>query len=438
VRPVLFRANRRQLTGGLEVSKDYDVAIVGASLAGCSAAILLGRAGARVALIEQRPDPQAFKRVCSHFIQGSAVPTLERLGLLEPILGAGGLRSHAILRTRWGTSVLPPDARVRRAVNLRRELLDPMVRAAAAATPGVETMLGRKVTAVLPEGGVDAVDPSGTRTRVRARLVVGADGRDSHVAKLAGVRTRVRRNERFAYGAYYEGPAPALAPDATVWLLDPDWAAAFPTDGGMTFYAVMPTRARLAEFKADPSAAIESFISALPDAPPIGESRRVSSPFGKLSMPDAMRGPIGERLALIGDAALAADPLWGVGCGWAFQSAEWLADAVAPALRGEEALERGLRRYRREHRRRLGGHAFLIHDYAKGRKFSPVERMLFAASARDQRVAERMARFGARDAPARTVMSPALLARAAMVNARHALAGAPPAPAMSATPAQPS
>src|SRR3954452_1196540 len=69
---------------------DYDAVIVGASLAGCATAIAIGRTGARVALVEKRPDPAAFKRMCSHFIQASAVPALDRLGLLEPIVEAGG------------------------------------------------------------------------------------------------------------------------------------------------------------------------------------------------------------------------------------------------------------------------------------------------------------------------------------------------------------
>jgi 2-polyprenyl-6-methoxyphenol hydroxylase-like FAD-dependent oxidoreductase len=57
-------------------SHDYDAVIVGASLAGATTAILLGRAGASVALVEKQPDPQAFKRICSHFIQASGVPTI--------------------------------------------------------------------------------------------------------------------------------------------------------------------------------------------------------------------------------------------------------------------------------------------------------------------------------------------------------------------------
>src|SRR6478609_10387866 len=88
---------------------DYDAVIVGASLAGCATAIGLGRAGARVALVEKRPDPAAFKRICSHFIQASAVPTLERLDLLDPIMAMGGVRSRFRAWTPWGWIDPPPD-----------------------------------------------------------------------------------------------------------------------------------------------------------------------------------------------------------------------------------------------------------------------------------------------------------------------------------------
>ncbi len=94
-------------------------------------------AGVRVALVEQRPDAAAFKRICSHFTQSSAVPTLERLGLLEAIEEAGGLRAHARIWTRWGWIEPCPERVAPSGVNLRRELLDPMIRRKAAETPGV-------------------------------------------------------------------------------------------------------------------------------------------------------------------------------------------------------------------------------------------------------------------------------------------------------------
>jgi len=402
---------------------DYDAVVVGASLAGCAAATLLSRAGARVALLEKHSDPGTFKRTCSHFIQASAVPTLERLGWLEPIMEAGGIRTRVQAWTRWGW--IKPPGPGSSCVNLRRELLDPLIRERTAAEPGVTLMLGATADGVLKEGaevkGVAALGREGNRYELRAPLTVGADGRDSRIAELAGVPDRKRPHGRFAYGAYFEGAAPASAPDAAFWMLDPQWAAAFPTDAGLTFYAVMGTKDRLPEFKADPGEALVRFLADVPDPPPIREGRRVGSVLGKIDMTNRDRGPVAPGLALIGDAALAVDPLFGIGCGWALQSGEWLADSVAPALRGEEQLEPALERYRRRHARGLKRHAFLINDYATGRPLNPMERLIFAAAARDEKCASVFERFGTREIGPEKAF-PRIVPRALAVNVRHALA----------------
>ena len=402
----------------------YDVVVVGASLAGCATAIQLGRAGLRVALIEKQPDPNAFKRMCSHFIQASGVPAIERLGLLEPIEAAGGLRPQMHMWTRWGWVEAPPD-RAGRGVNLRREVLDPLVRTTAADTAGVDLMLGWSVKRLLRGeggfGGVVARNREGAERELRGRLTIGADGRDSKVAELSEVPVKTYPHNRIAYGGYFEGPPPKHSPDSTIWFLDPHWAAAFPTDSDLTFYAAMPTKDRLPEFKRDPEAALVRFVADVPEAPPILESRPVEPVLGKIEMTNRMRKPVAPGLALIGDAALATDPLFGVGCGWAFQSAEWLADAVQPALQGRESLEQGLERYRRRHARELGAHAFLIHDYATGRPMSAIERLMFSAAAQDPKAAELLDRMGTRQARPQQTM-PRLLPRAVAVHARHALA----------------
>jgi 2-polyprenyl-6-methoxyphenol hydroxylase-like FAD-dependent oxidoreductase len=203
--------------------------------------------------------------------------------------------------------------------------------------------------------------------------------------------------------------------------MDPDWAAAFPTDDGLVFYAVMPTMDRLPEFKADPLAAMVDYFDRAPEAPSLGAATVTDEGIvGKIDMTNRVRTPSMPGLALVGDAALATDPLFGIGCGWAFQTSEWLADAVAPALRGEGSLEAGLRRYRRKHARRLGGHAYMIHDYATGRKMQPPERLLFSGAARDPHVAEIFDAFGTRQIGV-TRMVATGMPLAALANARHAL-----------------
>lgn len=410
---------------------DCDVVVVGASLAGCTAALLLSRSGARVALVERREDPQAFKRVCGHYIQGSAVPMLERSGLLDPILAAGGVRSALRIWTPWGVIDPVSPEIVPRGLNIRRERLDPLVRGLAAAQDGVELMLGHTVTGLEHDGerfcGVRTRDRHGVCRTVRAELVVGADGRSSQVADMAGTPTRVSPHGRFSYAAYYAGPQVPGSPDGRLWLLDPHWAAAFPTDAGLTMYACMPTKDRLPAFRRDLEGALTSFIADLPDPPPIRESRRVGPVIGKLEMPNVQRTPVAPGLGLVGDAALAADPLWGVGCGWAFQTAEWMAGAVSGALAGDEPLSVGLRRYRRRFARGLNGHAFMIRDYAGGRRMSAIERVLFSSAVHDRRAAEALSRFGTRMAGPQTLLSPALGTRIAVAQLRRRRARRRPA-----------
>ncbi len=323
----------------------YDAAIVGASLAGCGAAIMLARSGARIALIEKSPDPQAFKRICTHYIQSSGIRPLERMGLIEPMMRAGAVRARACAWTRWGWVDPFPNSRLPSGINLRRERLDPLIRRIAAEAPGVDLILGHTFQELVYEGervsGCRARDPHGNTLELRTRLLVGADGRGSRVAKLAPVETKTSPHGRFAYGAYFEGPQYARFPSSSLWLLDPDMAGAFPTDSGLTFYAVMPAMERLPQFRDDPAAALTSFIAGIPDAPPIAQSRLVGEVTGKIDMTNVINTPTAPGLALVGDAASAVDPLWGVGCGFALQSSEWLADSIAAGARRRRVVGTG-------------------------------------------------------------------------------------------------
>lgn len=420
--------------GIISAGADYDAVVVGASLAGCATAIMLGRAGARVALVEKQPDPRAFKRICSHFIQSSAVPAIERLGLLESILAAGGVRTHLRAWTAWGWIAAPRDA-VPAALNLRREKLDPLVREAAAATPSVELLLGQSAERLVHQGGavrgVVVRDRAGTETELRARLVVGADGRDSRVAALAGVPEKRTPHGRFAYGGYFEGPAPEWGLDGTIWILDPQWAAAFPTDDGQVFYAAMGTKDRLPEFKADPEAALRKWVADLPEPPPIAESALVGEVMGKIDMENRLRRPTAPGLALVGDAAMAIDPLWGVGCGFAFQTAEWLCESVTPALLRGEPLDASLEAYRRRYLRGLRGHARMMVAAATGRRLNAGERLIFSATARDAKLATEFDALGSRRITPEQSLA-RTLPRALAVNARHALRRREPVAAVAA------
>ena len=132
-----------------------------------------------------------------------------------------------------------------------------------------------------------------------------------------------------------------------------------------------------------------------------------------------------QGMPLIGDAQLSLDPLWGVGCGFAFQTAQWLVDSTASSLRSGAPLAPGLKRYARTVARRLGGHRFLVVDFAKRRRFNAIERLMFSAAARDRQMARHLYAFGARLSSPMQFLSPRALLRTTWVNLRHSDARGP-------------
>ncbi|HEY9845036.1 MAG TPA: FAD-dependent oxidoreductase, partial [Candidatus Caenarcaniphilales bacterium] len=134
----------------------YDVVVVGASIAGCTAAIFFARRGLQVALIERQAVPNAYKKLCTHFIQSSATPTIKRLGFDEVIEAAGGVRNNMEVSTPWGW-IRPPHQQAKGhpayGYNIRREKLDPLLRDYAAQTPGVQLLLGQTARQLLTTQG---------------------------------------------------------------------------------------------------------------------------------------------------------------------------------------------------------------------------------------------------------------------------------------------
>jgi flavin-dependent dehydrogenase len=369
----------------------FDVAIAGASVAGCTAARLFARAGARVALIERRPDAAAYKVTCTHAILSSASPTIDRLGLASRLQARGGIRILGDAWTPYGGWIRAPDD-APRGWGVTRQTLDPELRELTSGTPGVELMAGRTVIGLLPGDagaprGVEVTTREGRTEKIGARLVVGADGRHSTVARLARVPGRVRPNNRFAYFAYWHGVRPRTD-RARVWLLDPDGAAHFPNEDDVAVMVAVAHRSRLPEFRADLEGVYTRFFDGLADGPDFSQAERISKVIGVLDHQNVMRPAARNGVAFVGDAALASDPLWGVGVSWAFQSGEWLAQETAAALVDRGQLGPALDRYRRRFRRELGLHHFLIADYSTGRPLSPWERAATRAIARDPALGE--------------------------------------------------
>lgn len=401
----------------------YDVIVVGAALAGTTAAILYGRAGLRVALVDRNPDIAAYKQLCTHFIQGSATPTLKRLGVHDQLDAVGGIRNTANIWTRWGW-IFEPDMRdangqEQYGYNIRRQVLDPLLRKVATGIPGVDLLLGHSVKALIIENGEIAgvhVHTADRDQSLRSRLVVAADGRNSRLAELAEVPIKSSPNLRSMIMAHYRNVPLVHGSTSQMWMNGAKVGYIFPNDDGVTVVAAMPPQSDFANFKQDPAGHFENYMRAFPDSPDLQQAERISEFFQVKDYPNQKRVPVARGMALIGDAALSMDPLFGIGCGWALQTAEWLVDATVPALKSGTGLAEALQRYAKIHKQKLNGHEFVIADFSKRYEHNLIEKIIFKAATRDVTTARHFSRFGKRISSLGEFLSPRAILRALWVN----------------------
>lgn len=397
---------------------EYDVVIVGASIAGCTAATLYARYGLRVALVEKQEEIDSYKRNCTHFILSSATPTLLRLGVIPAMNSAGAIPTNHHIWTKWGwvSPVADKDGSIRtHGYSIDRQTLDPILRKRACNTFGVDYFPGHTLRSIIksPSGRITGVvvEHNDELITLKGNLHVGADGRYSNVAKYAEVPTEKYQNNRFCYFVYYKNLPLSTGNDAQMWLTDPDIAYCFPNPNGVTLVSVMLSKEKYQEFKTDPLKNIKDFVGGLPGAPDFSQAEKLSDIHAVYDMPLFRRKSSQPGLALIGDAALSTDPYAGAGCGWALQSAEWLVDNTAEALLRCQSVEReshqglvkaglldkALAAYSAHHARELSVHQDLIQSYSEYRSFVTMERMFYCAATRADDIREHFHQIATRN-----------------------------------------
>ncbi|MFE3001806.1 NAD(P)/FAD-dependent oxidoreductase [Nocardia sp. NPDC059246] len=407
---------------------DYDAVVVGAGPAGCAAAILLGRNGLRVALLEKHTRADEYKRLCTHSIRSSAVPVLGRLGLEDAMVAAGAVPAVDNHWTRFGwlTDPLAAD-RPAHGYNIRRQTLDPLIRDLAARTPGVELVLGAKAVE-LTRDQRDRVDGvrvtrNGVPEHCSAPLVIGADGWKSRVADLGSLPGTEIANRRFIYFAYFTGVEVPPGQELRMWLREPDALSVTVNDGGVVGVGGLFDKESLSLFDTgDRAETLLRMFDRVPDAPDFSTATRISEVIGTRDYPSVLRKRItAPGVALIGDAAMVADPLVGAGIGWALQSAEWLCDAVGAPLRAGDvtAVDAAARRYQRQHRARLLLHQHAAIDFSRRREFFWVLAAFYAAACADADIAARFFAVGTRNRSPLTLFAPSTLLKVAALNARR-------------------
>ncbi len=334
-----------------------DVLIAGAGPAGSAVACHLARAGLRVTLLDRAAFPR--DKICSEYLSPEAVRLLDELGVVEDLERAGAmplLGTRVIgprgsrLTGRFSQAAVPPYRET--GLSLPRMLLDHRLVEAAVAR-GAELRERALVEDLLYEGGgvAGAVirDAGGRRTTLHARLVIGADGLRSVVARRLAGRSRrpSARPARMAFVAHVAGVG-GLDGYAEMHVGDGGYVGLNRIGADLANVALVVPQTRAS---AAAGRVAEFFFHALEQFPGVRgrvDRRRVArpilatGPFASWSRPVTANGAL-----LVGDAAEFFDPFTGEGIATALRSARMAADAaLAPLLAGQPVSAASLLSYR--------------------------------------------------------------------------------------------
>jgi flavin-dependent dehydrogenase len=312
---------------------NVDAVIVGARCAGAATAMLLARAGARVLLVDR--GAYGTDTLSTHALMRGAVLQLHRWNVLPAIAAAGTPPVHSTTFSYRGQDVvvaIEPKHGVDALYAPRRALLDRTL-VDAAADSGAEVRHGVRVDDVVVDArgrvrGVMAID-HGTRLRVDADIVIGADGVRSLIAERVGAARVVegRHATGVLYSYWQDCPV-----DGFYWRFGAGVSlGAIPTNDGATCVFVATPAARMrAEIRGDAASTYRRLIgeaSAAIDTL-LHTARRVAPVRGFGGERGFIKRSTGDGWALVGDAGYFKDPLTAHGITDALRDAELLARAL--------------------------------------------------------------------------------------------------------------
>jgi flavin-dependent dehydrogenase len=334
------------------MTTDYDAIVVGARCGGSPTAMLLARNGYRVLLVDRASFPS--DTMSTHLAHPPAVAALDRWGILDKLEA-----TNCPPITRYSFNFGPvavagtprPANGTAKAYCPRRIVLDELL-VEAAAGAGAEMREAFTVDEILTEEGrvtgIRGHAKGGETVTERAKVVIGADGRHSILAKAVEPESY---NEvpplAPAYYAYWSG-LPTDGFDTYIRAESGRGWAAIPTHDGLTCVVQGTPQADFATTKKDVEGTYLAGFELAPEfAERIRAAKRESGFMGAGDLAGYFRKPYGPGWVLVGDAGYHKHPITAFGITDAFSDAEAVAAALDDAFTERRAFDEAMADYQR-------------------------------------------------------------------------------------------
>ena len=326
----------------------YDAIVIGARCAGSPTAMLLARKGYQVLLVDKASFPSDV--VNGYYVQQHGGARLKRWGLLDK-LRASNCPPVLTFTFDFGAVALtgspPPVGDVIEGYAPRRTVLDKIL-VDAAVEAGAELREGFAVQALVWDGervvGIRGQTKGGTTVTEQARIVIGADGIHSLVARVVQAPTY---NVRPALTCWYAGHWSDVPTERLEFYLRARRVLiACSTNDGLTVVLAGWPHEEFHAFRADIEGNYFKSLELVPElAERVRGGKREERFVGTAETANFFRKPYGSGWALVGDAGYHKDPSTAQGIADSFRDAELLTEAIDAGFSGRRLLDEALAEY---------------------------------------------------------------------------------------------
>jgi flavin-dependent dehydrogenase len=312
--------------------------------------MLMARRGYRVLLVDRNTFPS--DAISTQWIWPPGLSCLKRWGLLDRLLETGcppWEECLVDLEDFQFTGRLPAVGGICQMAAPRRMLLDKLL-VDAAVEAGVEMREAFTVTGLTSNNGritgIRGHARGGAEVEESARIVIGADGKNSLVAQLVGAEKYNVKPVLTCWYYLYLAHVPAHMPGS-----HPREGCAIvnaPTHDGLVIVGGCFPRRDFEMIKSNPEQHIWKALDRVPDLAELcRQGKRVDKIMGSGDLPNFFRKPYGDGWALVGDSGYNKDPIGAQGISDAFVSVQMLVDAFDAVSFGSKSMQEAMAEYQK-------------------------------------------------------------------------------------------
>lgn len=336
-------------------AEEFDIIISGAGPAGSTCAMCLAKQGRKVLLLERKKFPR--DKVCADNKTWKCLDIIHELGLWKEFSKLPKKEITAVLTASPSgyevtTTLAEEDVKKKGTwFNVRRKVFDNFLAMSAKKNKNITLIENAEVLApIISEGKTVGVTYThkNKKKQARAKVVIGADGSNSVIAKSVGLTPVIKGRYAMNCRAYFKGIKGTKNACELYYLkgICPGYFWIFPVDGGMCNVGVGMRVEDIRKQGINLEEKIEELIHSEKFRERFLRAKRVSD-YGQwgVSVLPGKRKWSGEGFVLIGDAGAFAMTFSGEGVGPAMRSGKTAAEALESAFKENDFSAKSLKRF---------------------------------------------------------------------------------------------